>query len=170
MFGEARAIGGLDVQLIYFRGEDECKASQWVSDPSRLTALMEKIMCRTGETQIGRVLSHARTETQKARVTAMVYVGDSHEEDIDELYTKAKQLGSCGLPVFMFQEGDKCGIEKVFRAIARLSHGAYCRFDAGAVNELRDLLRAVAAFAAGGMKALSNQRNAGAVKLLEQMK
>jgi hypothetical protein len=41
------------------------------------------------------------------------------------------------------------------------------------VNELRELLRAVSAYASGGMKALddlSARRNAGAIKLLEQMR
>ena len=67
------------------------------------------------------------------------------------------------------------GNEKLwpFREIARLSRGAYCRFNAGAAHELRELLRAVAAYAAGGMKALNDlsaRRNAGAVRLLEQMR
>ena len=47
MFREAAAIGGLDVQLVYYRGRDECRASQWVSQPERLAALMERIDCRT---------------------------------------------------------------------------------------------------------------------------
>src|SRR3954449_13183017 len=32
MFREAAAIGGLDIQLIYYRGFNECRASSWVSD------------------------------------------------------------------------------------------------------------------------------------------
>jgi hypothetical protein len=54
-----------------------------------------------------------------------------------------------------------------------LTRGAYCRFNAGAAHELRELLRAVAAYAAGGLKALSDlsaRRNTGAMRLLEQMK
>jgi hypothetical protein len=59
----------------------------------------------------------------------------------------------------------------VATALACRAHDAYCRFDAGAVNELRELLRAVAAYASGGMKALddlSARRDAGAIKALEQ--
>ena len=51
------AIGGLDVQLVYFRGLAECRASRWVSDARQLAALMEKIDCRGGHSQIGRVLA-----------------------------------------------------------------------------------------------------------------
>jgi hypothetical protein len=95
------------------------------------------------------------------------------EEKIDHLCAKAGELGLLGVPAFMFQEGGDPAAERAFREIARLSHGAYCRFNAGAAHELRELLRAVAAYAAGGMKALddlSARRNAGAIKLIEQMR
>jgi hypothetical protein len=173
MFLEAQAIGGLDVQLLYFRGINECRSSRWVSEPAALAALMEKIECHGGLTQIRRVLAHARAETEKARVQALVYVGDAMEEKIDHLCARAGELGLLGVPAFMFQEGGDPAAERAFREIARLSHGAYCRFNAGAAHELRELLRAVAAYAAGGMKALddlSARRNAGAIKLIEQMR
>jgi hypothetical protein len=173
MFLEAQAIGGLDVQLVYFRGVSECRASRWVSEPAALASLMEKIDCRGGHTQLGRVLVHAREETGKAKVQALVYVGDAMEEGIDDLCATAGELGLRGVPAFVFQEGHDAVAERGFREIARLSRGAYCRFDAGAAHELRELLRAVAAYAAGGMKALADlsaRRSAGAVRLLEQMR
>src|SRR5437588_745620 len=61
----------------------------------------------------------------------------------------------------------------MFREMARLSRGAYCRFDTGAAQQLRELLRAVAAYAAGGIKALtalSQRHGQGATKLLEQLR
>ncbi len=173
MFLEAQSIGGLDVQLIYFRGLDECRASRWVSEPKALAALMERIDCRGGHTQIRKVLSHARGETEKAKVQALVYVGDAMEEGVDDLCARAGELGLRGVPAFMFQEGHDDVAEQAFREIARLSRGAYCRFNAGAAQELRELLRAVAAYAAGGMKALdalSARRDGGAIRLLEQMR
>jgi hypothetical protein len=173
MFAEAAAIGGLDVQLVYFRGLAECRASGWVTDARRLAALMEKIDCRGGNTQIGKVLAHARRETEKAKVQALVYVGDAMEEPIDELCAKAGELGLLGAPAFVFQEGDDPIAEQAYREIARLSRGAYCRFSPGAAHELGDLLRAVAAYAAGGLKALDDLRrrnSSGAVKLIEQLR
>ncbi len=173
MFLEAQAIGGLDVQLVYFRGLNECRASRWVSAPAALAALMETIDCRGGHTQLGKVLAHARAETEKAKVQALVYVGDAMEEGIDDLCARAGELALRGVPAFMFQEGRDAVAERAFREIARLSRGAYCRFDAGAAHELRELLRAVAAYAAGGMKALDNlsaRHSAGAIRLLEQMR
>jgi hypothetical protein len=172
MFREAGAIGGLDVQLVYFRGLTECRASQWVSQPDNLGRLMERIDCRGGHTQIGKVLGHARKESQEIGVQALVYVGDAMEEAIDDLCATAGELGLIGVPAFMFQEGDDAITEQAFREIARLSRGAYCRFTPGAAHELAELLRAAAAYAAGGMKALSDlsaRHGAGAAKLLKQM-
>lgn len=173
MFLETQSIGGLDVQLVYFRGMAECQASRWVSDPAALAALMEKIDCRGGHTQIRKVLAHARRETERSKVQALVYVGDAMEELVDDICARAGELGLLGVRAFVFQEGGDPAAEQAFREIARLTHGAYCRFNAGAAHELRELLRAVAAYAAGGMKALSDlstRRGAGAVRLLEQMK
>ena len=173
MFQEAQAIGGLDVQLIYFRGVGECRVSRWVSEPATLASLMEKIDCRGGHTQISKVLAHGRSEAERGKVQALVYVGDAMEEAVDDLCATAGELGLRGVRAFMFQEGGDPVAERAFREIARLSQGAYCRFNTGAAHELRELLRAVAAYAAGGMKALddlSARRNAAAVRLLEQMR
>ena len=171
MFREAAAIGGLEVQLVYFRGLAECRASRWVSDARQLAALMEKIDCRGGHTQIGKVLAHTRRETEQRKVQALVMVGDAMEEPIDDLCAVAGALGLLGVPAFVFQEGYDPIAERAFREIARLSKGAYSRFDPGAAHQLAELLRAVAAYAAGGMKALANLKaNATAVKLLEQLR
>jgi hypothetical protein len=173
MFREAAKTGGLDIQLVYFRGLGECRASGWVAGAEKLAGLMSAIDCRGGHTQIGKVLSHARQEYGKQRVQAMVFVGDAMEEKIDDLCTAAGELGLLGVPVFMFQEGDDPVAENAYREIARLSHGAYCRFDTGAAHQLGELLRAVAAYAAGGIKALADlsaRRSDGARKLLAQLK
>ncbi len=173
MFAEAAAVGGLDVQLVYYRGLAECRASGWVSEAERLAGLMERIDCRGGHTQIGKILSHARHETQRMKVQALVFVGDAMEEAIDDVCSSAGELGLLGVPAFMFQEGDDPVAEQAYREIARLTKGAYCRFDPGAAQQLAELLRAVAAYAAGGLKALADvSRRSGAAtqKLLEQLR
>src|SRR5258708_6764594 len=173
MFREAAAIGGVDVQLVYHRGLAECRASQWVSRAERLGTRMERIDCRGGHTQIGKIIAHAKRETQTTKVQALVFVGDAMEEKLDELCHAAGALGLLGVPAFMFQEGDDPITEQAFREIARLTRGAYCRFDPGAAHELGELLRAAAAYAAGGMRALADlsaRRQSGATKLLEQMR
>jgi hypothetical protein len=173
MFEEAGAVGGLDVQLIYFRGLRECRASKWNSDPKRLGEVMAGISCQGGHTQIGRVLEHVRAESKTAKIDVLVYVGDAMEEPVDDLCAMAGELGLLGIPAFMFQEGGDPVAENAFREIARLTKGAWCPFDAGAASQLRELLRAAAAYAAGGHKALSDlskRGGKGAVKLIEQMR
>ena len=154
MFRETAAIGGLDVQLVYYRGFGECRASRWVGDPTALQHLMTGVTCRAGHTQIGKILAHAQRETRKRKVDALVFVGDALEEDVDPLGQKAGELGLLGVPVFMFQEGSAVPVRRAFEAIARLSGGAYCPFDSGSAQQLRDLLSAVAVYAAGGKRAL----------------
>ena len=172
MFREAASLGSLDIRLVYYRGLNECRASGWISDSAQLAKLMGKIDCRGGNTQIGKVLSEARREAVASGVRAMVFVGDAMEESVDELCVKAGELGMLKVPVFMFQEGHDGIAEHAFREIARLTGGAWCRFDPGAAAQLRELLRAAAAYAAGGREALLrlSKSGSGAARLLGQMK
>jgi hypothetical protein len=169
MFRAVKEVGGLDIQLLYFRGFNECQASHWVGDPDALARLMRQVHCEGGHTQIRKVLSHAREENNKQKVHALVYVGDCMEEDIDQLSQLAGELGLVGVPVFIFQEGDDPRAAQAFKEIARLSRGAYCRFDAGSSRQLRELLTAVAVYATGGRKALAKSTSGAAVRLLEQL-
>jgi hypothetical protein len=166
MFEEAAKIGGLDVQLIYFRGSNEVRESPWLSDARELVRLMGKIRCEAGITKIERVLRHVRAENERERVGAAIFIGDAVEEPPQKLYDAA----CIDVPLFMFQEGDVGSVEKIFREIARLTGGAYGKFDAGAAKQLGELLRAVAAFATGGIAALASQNSDSARKLLGQMK
>jgi hypothetical protein len=155
MFATASDAGGLSVQLVYFRGFEECRASRWVADPRALTDLMTKIGCQAGQTQIGRVLRHVRTEASQTPVKVLVYVGDAMEEPIDDLCAVAGELGLLGIKAFIFQEGHDPDAGRAFQEIARLSGGAYARFDAGAPHTLSGLLRAAAAYATAGLEGLT---------------
>jgi hypothetical protein len=172
MFSEATSLGTLDVQLVYFRGLEgfggECKASRWTGDPQDLARAMARVTCLTGHTQIQRALEHARKEHQAQPINAIVYIGDMCEEQAQTLYDTTASLS--GVPLFVFQEGDEPHAATIFREMARLSRGAYFAFRPGAANQLRDLLRAVAAFATGGLTALGNMKSEAAVKLLGQLK
>lgn len=170
MFDEARKVGSLDIQLLYYRGFNECRASRWVGDAASLRDLMTGIDCRGGHTQIAKVLGHARKETGKQKVGALVFVGDAIEEPIDRLAAIAGELGLLGLKAFMFQEGSDAAVERGFREIARLTGGAYARFDVKAAGQLAELLRAAAVYAAGGMKALAKGGGEGRQLLIEQMR
>jgi hypothetical protein len=173
MFGAAEPLGGIELQLCFYRGFGEFRVSRWLTQPNALVRMMTSVACRAGETQIGKVLRHAANETGKRKVHALVFVGDCVEEDVDALGAIAGQLGLLGVPAFMFHEGRDPVAAFAFKEIARLSAGAYCRFDAGSAEVLRDLLRGVAVFVAGGRPALADfasRHGGGVLRLADQMK
>ena len=169
MFDAAAGTDRLAIQLVYFRGHGECRASRFVGDARALKELMLKIDCRGGHTQIGKVLSHALKATAAEKVSALVYIGDAIEESIDDLADRAGELGLRGVPVFVFQEGADAIAERGFREIARLSHGAWFRFDRSAAATLARLLASVAVYAAGGVKALAARGRPEDLLMLEHL-
>ena len=156
MFSETATLGGLEVQLGYFRGFNEFRVSPWAAESSTLLRYMTGIECRGGHTQIKRLLRYALKETQSKPINALVYIGDSFEENVDEVCQLAGEMGLRGVRTFMFHEGRDQGAVQAFREIARLTGGAYCRFDAGAAKVLKELISAVAIYAAGGRAALED--------------
>ena len=166
------AVGGLAVQLVYFRGQGECRSSRFVSDGAGLAELMSGLRCAAGSTQWRKMLAHARDEAKEARVGALVCVGDAMEENLDDVLVVAGELALAGVKAFMFQEGDDRRAKRAFQEVARLTGGAYGAFDAGAAARLATLLRAAAAYAAGGREALEAlaSREAEARPLLAQMR
>jgi hypothetical protein len=168
MFEATAALGGLDVRLVFYRGFDECKASRWMQNAAELHRAMRAVSCIGGETQIERVLEHAIAETKKQRVHALVLVGDAMEENVDRLCKLAGALGLLGTPVFIFHEGGDAVAAAAFRQIAKLSHGAYLSFDLASADRLKELLAAVAVYAAGGYRALADYsaKKGGEIRLL----
>ena len=168
MFEATAALGGLDVKLIFYRGFDECKASRWLQTGADLHRAMSAVSCVGGETQIERVLEHAIGESKKQRIHALIFVGDAMEEKVDRLCKLAGELGLLGTPVFVFHEGGDAVAGAAFRQIAKLSRGAYLSFDLASADQLKELLAAVAVYAAGGYRALADYsgRKGGEVRLL----
>ncbi len=154
MFAEAASVGGLAIQMCHFRGYGEFAATPWLADAGALIQRMTAVTCLSGKTQIARVLRHTIDEASSGRVNALVYVGDCMEEDEVALADLAGRLGLLGVPAFVFQEGREARARRAFQDIARLTRGAYMSFDTASAQALRDLLKAVAVYAAGGPKAL----------------
>lgn len=169
MFGAVREIGGLAVRLAYYRGFQEFAATPFLTNPAELARRMTGVTCLGGQTQITRVLKHVLEETQRRKVNALVFIGDAFEEDVDAACHVAGQLGLRGTPVFCFQEGQDPVARNALRQVAKLSGGAWAPFDAASAGALRDLLRAVAVFAAGGRPALQRLGSAAARGIAGQL-
>ncbi|MGH6973049.1 MAG: VWA domain-containing protein [Stellaceae bacterium] len=168
MFEAAADLGGVEIQLVYYRSYAECKASRWLRTANELHDAMRAVTCAAGETQIERVLRHAITVARGEHLNALVFVGDAMEENGDTLVQLAGELALLNVPAFIFHEGNNPAVARVFREIARLSRGAYCPFDSSSAAELKALLGAVAAYAAGGRQALADysRRTGGSALLL----
>ena len=137
MFKAAGEVGGLDVQLVYFRGFGECRASRWVSDAQGLTGLMTAIDCRGGHTQIGKILTHARRETAKKKVGVLVFVGDALEEPIDTIWRPRPANSASSASRSSSSRKDATRRSSGASARLRVSRsGAYARFDVNAAGEL----------------------------------
>jgi len=154
MFDAVGKKDSLNVQLVYYRGFGECRSSKFVSDTTTLKNLMTRIDCRGGQTQIGKVFAHALREHAREKVNAVVFIGDAMEENVDLLAQKAGEMGLKGVPLFIFQEGHDGAVTTAFKEFARLSKGAWFRFDRNAAGELARLLSSVAVYASGGLRAL----------------
>ena len=173
MFAATHGLGGLEVQVAWYRGFGEFYASRWLADAEKLIILMASVSCTAGETQLRKVLKHAVRETQQRKVNAVVFIGDAFEEEADQVSALAGELGLLGVPVFVFHEGDNPLAGEIFQRVARLSRGAVCRFDAASPTVLRELLNAVAIFAAGGLAALEKlgrQQGGEVLRLAHQMR
>ena len=156
MFSETASLGRLSVQLVYYRGFGEVYRGPFTDNSSALLRDMVGVYCLGGRTQIAQVLDHALVEHGDKRVSALVFIGDACEENIDELCHTAGEMGMRSLPIFIFHEGDDVIARRAFEDIARLSGGAYCQFDSGSAKILRELLAAVAVYAVGGHRALKD--------------
>ena len=154
LFGAVRDAGNILVQLVYFRGFDEFRASSWSSTPDALLNTMLGVRCLGGRTQILRVVEHARRECASHPIRALVLVGDCFEENPKEVVSAAGQLAVYGVPIFVFQEGHDPHAGQAFAEVARITGGAHVPFRQGSAQELRELLRAVAAYAARGRSGL----------------
>lgn len=170
LFLATRDLGGLAIQLCYYRGFREFKATGFVNETGQLLNLMNGVSCLGGRTQVSKVLAHARKETRAKAVKAVVFIGDCCEEPVDELCHIAGELGLLRTPVFMFQEGADAHGKAVFQQVSKLSGGAYAPFDRNSPQVLKDLMAAVAVYASGGAKALQDysSRSSSEVKRLIQ--
>jgi hypothetical protein len=144
----------LAVQLCYFKGYAGFYRTDWFRDPAPLLKVMGKMRCEAGITKIERVLSHIQTETRQNKVQAAIYIGDCMEENPQRLIQKAGELRLLGVPLFIFQEGNEPAARACFQRMAEVSGGAYASFDHHSADQLRDLLKAVAIYAGGGLSAL----------------
>ncbi len=129
MFDVAAHCGGLDIQLVYFRGFNECRASRFIRTGRASRRRCGKFRCAAARRRSAGCCGHVRSEQADAPVGAFIYIGDAMEEKADDLARVAGELGLRGVKGFFFQEGANSHAAACFKDFARLTGGAYAAFD-----------------------------------------
>ena len=153
MFDAIRTFGKVEMKLVYYRGTDQCRESQWCADAEVLRRSMLKLSCERGSTQIAKLLRLVLAEREK--LSAVVFVGDHCEEDPEELLGLAKKLRDKGIPLFVFHECEdhdewSLKAKPPFKRLAEISGGIYVEFKPDSGQVLRELLPSIAAFSTAG--------------------
>jgi len=170
MFSATDTMGGIQLQLCYYRGFNEFNFSPWLQDSNALRHFMHGVQCQGGHTQLEQVLNHSLREHADKAIQALIIITDAVEEDVDRLCNKAGQMGIMKIPIFIFQEGFDPTAQRCFKQLAKISNGAYANFNDQSAKQLADLLAAVATYAAGGHSALQKLNSSSAKQLLQQLR
>ena len=135
--------------------------------PKVLAAAMSGVMCQAGHTQIRRVLAHARKENAREEGRRFDSGLATPAKKRQRISTRGERTRRASL---MLPRRRRRTGRRNLSEIAHLTGGAFCQFDDGAADRLADLLKAAAAFAVGGAKALATQNSEAARLLLTQIK
>ena len=164
--------GQLDVALAVHGGSRLHTFTGFTAKPGKLRDTAAGIECQAGGTQLVEVLTRSR---DAGDVRVVVYIGDVFEESADEAAAVADSLRLRGCRVVILHDCDQAPAYdpnvEVFQDIARRTGGAVLPFDAGSKDKLREILKAVATLAVGGVKLLQERRKTlpGAALLLQHL-
>jgi hypothetical protein len=155
MFDAIRTFGRIEMKLVYYRGTNECRESQWCADAEVLRRSMLNLSCEHGNTQIAKLLRFVRGEREK--LSGVVFIGDHCEENPEELFSLAETLRDKAIPLFVFHECDdhdqwSLKAKPLFKRMAEISGGVYVEFKPDSGEVLRELLPSIAAFSTAGME------------------
>ena len=123
MFETTAALGGLDLQLVYYRGFDECKASRLAhAPPPSCTASCARCAASAARPRSSGCLNTRSRETEKpaGRRAGLHRRRDGGEAPTGCAAWPASSARS-RVPVFIFHEGDDPVAASAFRQIATLS-------------------------------------------------
>jgi hypothetical protein len=157
--------GELEVALAVHGGSRVHTFTGFTSKVETLRKQSARVQCQAGMTAMLNILA----AVLKLDVRVIVYVGDVFEESHRGARRLANALAAKGTRVIILHDGgspeDADG--RIFQEIASITGGAVLPFDASALDELGELLRAIAVLAVGGTQMVAvQQANLPAAPLL----
>jgi len=163
--------GELDVALAVHGGGRVHTFTGFTSNAATLRDRAAGVVCQAGMTRLLPILS-ASLKPPNLRV--VIYIGDVFEESISQGRLLADAMGVRGTKLFVLHDTADPSSRRdaeTFWDLAKRTGGCVLPFDASAPGRLRDLLSAIAVYAAGGEKLLRERRHSmpAAVALLEHL-
>jgi hypothetical protein len=136
----AAASSGLEMKFAFYGADNaagvrHCRiTTRWITDPDDMAGVIDRAECNCGcYVNIRDVLAQAVKENEGRPLRAVIIVGDAFHDDpdgLDEAAICANQLRRAGTRVFLMQLGDDLITARRLQYLARISGGAYFRFDA----------------------------------------
>ena len=177
---KAAAGSRLEMKFAFYGADDvngvrRCRiTTRWITDPDDMAAVIDRAECRCGcYVNIRDVLAQAVKEAEERPLRAVIIVGDAFHDDqdgLDEAAISANRLRRAGTRVFLLQLGDDPTTERRLQYLARVSGGAYFRFDPRTQErQFSELWQAVSAYAAGGEEAVAMTGGQAATLLLQHL-
>jgi hypothetical protein len=176
------AAGGSGLQMKFaFYGPDDaagvrrCRITKrWITDPDDMAAIMDRAECSCGcYVNIRNVLAQATKEAEDRPLRAVIIVGDAFHDDQDglaEAAISANRLRRAGMQVFLIQLGEDPDTARRLQYLARVSGGAYFRFDPKTQErQFSDMFDAVSAYTTGGEEGVRAKGGQAATMLLEHL-
>lgn len=163
MFQRVAEFGNMNLRLVHFGG-DEVTDHDWIKNPADVVSKMAQVWCRGGNTQILGSLRKFLDDKPDQKAQSVILIGDSFEEDFDEIEPLAACLKDKKIKIFSFLDGRDFCAEKAFKLLSEKTGGAYAAF--GPDMPLKDLCEGVAMLSAGGANALQRLHSGAAKTLL----
>ena len=176
------AVGsGLEMKFAFYGSDDaagvrRCRiTTRWINDPDDMAGLMDRAECNCGcYVYIRDALGQAVKENEDRPMRAVIIVGDASHDDpdgLDEAAISANRLRRAGTRVFLMQLGDDLITARRLQYLARVSGGAYFRFDPRTQErQFSEMWNPVSVYASGGEEAVKMAGGQAATLLLQHLK
>jgi hypothetical protein len=178
---EAASHSGLEMKFAFYAEDDDngvrrCRITKhWIANSNDMASIMDRAECSCGcYVNIRSVLQQAVKENQDRPMRAVIIVGDAFHDDqdsLDEAALAANQLRREGTQVFLIQQGDDLITARRLQYLARVSGGAYFRFDPRTQEwQFSEMWKVMSVYAAGGEEAVKMTGGQAATLLLQHLK
>jgi hypothetical protein len=178
---QAAAGSGLEMKFAFYGADNaagvrRCRiTTRWITDADDMAGVIDRAECNCGcYVNIRDLLAQAVKEAVERPLRAVIVVGDAFHDDpdgLDEAAISSNRLRRAGSRVFLLQLGDDLLTARRLQYLARVSGGAYFRFDMRTQErQFSEMWEALSVYAAGGEEAVRMMGEQAGTLLLQHLK